>query len=101
MAGASYLTCPYNMAHQIRPERMQYHLIKCRKQHPELSLVVCPYNATHHVKRSDEHEHLLACPDRRIVEIQKYRFNEPMPGQHGDLSNPVVYGSSKIPLEGI
>ena len=26
------IECPYNRAHQIRPERMQYHLIKCRKQ---------------------------------------------------------------------
>jgi len=93
------LTCPYNGAHKIRPERMQYHLIKCRKQFPEAALVVCPYNATHHVPRADEHDHLLSCPDKRIVEIQKYRLNDPLPGQHGDLSNPVVFGSSFIPQE--
>jgi len=93
------LTCPYNGAHKIRPERMQYHLIKCRKQFPEAALVVCPYNATHHVPRADEHDHLLSCPDKRIVEIQKYRLNEPLPGQHGDLTNPVVFGSSFIPQE--
>jgi len=93
------LTCPYNRAHKIRPERMQYHLIKCRKQFPEASLVICPYNATHHVPRADEHDHLLTCPDKRIVEIQKYRLNEPLPGQHGDLTNPVVYGSAFIPQE--
>jgi len=92
-------TCPYNGAHKIRPERMQYHLIKCRKQFPEVALVVCPYNATHHVPRADEHDHLLSCPDKRIVEIQKYRLNEPLPGQHGDLTNPVVFGSSFIPQE--
>jgi len=96
---SQFLTCPYNRAHQIRPERMQYHLIKCRKQFPELSLVVCPYNATHHVPRADEHQHLLSCPDKRIVEIQKYRLNEPLAGQHGDLSNPLIYGSAFIPPE--
>ena len=79
---------------------MQYHLIKCRKQHPELSLVVCPYNATHHVNPADEQEHLMSCPDRRIVEIQRYRFNDPQPGQHGALANPLIYGSSLIPKEG-
>ena len=26
-----YRTCPYNPAHQIKPERMQYHLVKCAK----------------------------------------------------------------------
>ena len=93
------VTCPYNRAHQIRPERIHYHLVKCAKQHPEADLVICPYNATHHVQPADEHVHLLKCPDRRIVEIQKYRFNDPLPGEHGDLSNPRVYGSAFIPVQ--
>jgi len=93
------LDCPYNRSHQIRPERMQYHLIKCRKQYPEKNLIICPFNATHHVAKSEERKHMMSCPDRRIVDIQRYRFNEPTPGHHGDLSNPKFYGSSKIPKE--
>lgn len=93
------LECPYNRSHQIRPERMQYHLIKCRKQFPEKNLVICPFNATHHMAKSEERNHMINCPDRRIVDIQRYRFNEPTPGHHGDLSNPLFYGSSKIPKE--
>jgi len=93
------IECPYNRAHQIRPERMQYHLIKCRKQFPEKALVICPFNATHHMSKHEERNHMLNCPDRRIVDIQRYRFNEPLSGHHGDLSNPKVYGSSRIPKE--
>jgi len=78
---------------------MQYHLIKCRKQFPEKNLVICPFNATHHMAKNEERNHMINCPDRRIVDIQRYRFNEPTPGHHGDLSNPLVYGSSKIPRE--
>ena len=25
------ITCPYNKFHQIRPSRIQYHLLKCKK----------------------------------------------------------------------
>lgn len=92
-------TCPYNPAHQIRPERIQYHLLKCRRNYPDMSMVICPYNATHHVNIRDEQAHMRQCPDRRIVEIQRFKLNEPLPGQHGDLSGPAVFGSSSIPPE--
>ena len=92
-------TCPYDMTHQIRPERMHYHLIKCMKNHPEVSMKICPYNGTHHLPASDIRSHLQECPDRRIVEIQRFKLNDPIPGKHGDLSNPVVFGSSLISQE--
>lgn len=93
------ITCPYNVSHQIRPERIQYHLMKCKAQHPEISLLVCPFNAIHHIRQSDQVEHLQNCPDRGIVEMQKFRFNAAVPGQHGNLTTPLVYGSSSITSE--
>jgi len=93
------ITCPYNVSHQIRPERIQYHLMKCKAQHPEITLLVCPFNAIHHIRQSDQVEHLQNCPDRGIVEMQKFRFNAAVPGQHGNLTTPLVYGSSSITSE--
>lgn len=90
------LACPYNVSHQIRPERMQYHLLKCKAQNPETTLEICPFNAIHHIRKSDQVEHLQNCPDRGIVEIQKYRFNAAVPGHHGNLTTPLVFGSSSI-----
>ncbi len=88
------VTCPYNPCHQIRKERIQYHLLKCAKvrgrgerafradltaglpslpyqQHPHMPMVICPYNASHHVPVSEEAVHIASCKDRRIVELQK------------------------------
>jgi len=87
--------CPYNKAHMIKRSRVQYHLIKCKKNHPNVTLAICPYNASHHIPKEEEKAHLFDCRDRRIVEMQKY--NEPLPGHHGCLSNPPFYGSSLIP----
>ena len=70
------------------------------QQHPHMDMVICPYNATHHVPREKEESHIVDCPDRRIVELQRYRYNQPLPGQHGNLSNPPVYGSASIPYQG-
>ena len=42
-------TCPYNPAHQITIERIQSHLIKCRRNHPNSNHVICPFNASHHI----------------------------------------------------
>ncbi len=67
-----------------------------RQQHPNMDLVVCPYNATHHVQREDEERHIHECEDRRIIDVQKFRFNDQTPGQHGFLANPTFYGSSLI-----
>lgn len=90
------ITCPYNKFHQIRPSRIQYHLLKCKKNHPGADMVVCPFNASHHIQRQNEREHLLECRDKRMIEVQKY--NEPLPGHHGYLNNPTVYGSAMIPM---
>jgi hypothetical protein len=115
-----YITCPYDASHQIRHCRIQYHLVKCQKvssslfnislfswknyknwwgrffqNHPDRLMAICPYNASHHVPKEEEQQHLSDCPDRRIIEMQK--FNDPLPGQHGCLTNPSFYGSSLIP----
>merc|ERR1712241_1653167 len=57
------LTCPYNPSHKIAKDRIQTHLVKCRRNHPEADLVVCPYNASHHVPRPEEQFHVTSCQD--------------------------------------
>ena len=57
------ITCPYNPSHQITQERIQTHLVKCRRNHPEVDLMVCPYNASHHVPKPEEQFHVTSCQD--------------------------------------
>ena len=40
--------------------------------------------------------HLDNCKDRVIEEVRRYRFNEPIPGWHGDIRNPSHFGSEDI-----
>jgi len=82
------VTCPYNPAHQITIERIQWHLVKCRKQHNTSEFIVCPYNASHHVPKPEEQYHLQTCSDRKIVELARYKLSLDRPGQHGNLSMP-------------
>ena len=82
------ITCPYNSAHQITIERIQWHLVKCRRNHPTSDHVICPYNASHHIPKPEEQYHMSTCPDRKIVELAKYSWAIERPGQHGDLSMP-------------
>ena len=82
------ITCPYNPAHQITVERIQWHLVKCRKNHPASDHVVCPYNASHHVPKPEEQYHISTCSDRKIVELAKYSWAMDRAGQHGNLSMP-------------
>ena len=118
------VVCPYDPAHMIRRTRMAYHLIKCKEQHPGVDLAVCPYNATHQFPVEQEkariycnfakhllelvrqlyHMHVIrfrqmhldTCTDRVIEEVRRYRFNEPIPGWHGDIRNPSHFGSEDI-----
>jgi len=65
-------TCPYNPAHQITVERLQFHLVKCRRNHPASNVAICPFNSGHHVLRAEMTLHTAVCSDRRMVESIKY-----------------------------
>ncbi|XP_043939906.1 gametocyte-specific factor 1 isoform X2 [Protopterus annectens] len=64
------LECPYDKNHQVRACRFPYHLIKCRKNHPDVvrQLVTCPFNARHQVPRGDLIHHLASCDDKCCIE---------------------------------
>ena len=67
--------CPYNKSHMIRPERMQRHLILCRKDvlsKPDnpfhkaaKDLERCPYDANHHIPSAEMDSHITDCPSKR------------------------------------
>nr|BAN20917.1 unkown protein [Riptortus pedestris] len=58
------VVCPYNMAHSIVASRIQFHLRKCRLQHPDAVKAVCPNNSTHIVNKVELDFHLQWCKDR-------------------------------------
>ncbi|XP_065275750.1 gametocyte-specific factor 1-like [Emys orbicularis] len=64
------IQCPYDKSHQIRACRFPYHLIKCRKNHPDIAkqLATCPFNARHLVPRDEISHHISSCDDKSCIE---------------------------------
>ncbi|XP_039400067.1 netrin receptor DCC isoform X1 [Mauremys reevesii] len=64
------IQCPYDRYHQIRACRFPYHLIKCRKNHPDIAqqLATCPFNARHQVPRAEIRRHISSCDDKSCIE---------------------------------
>ena len=50
---------------------LQFHLVKCRKNHPGSDLKVCPFNASHHVPAPEEEFHMKTCSDRKVKLVLK------------------------------
>lgn len=47
------IECPYNKMHQLLKSRVQTHLIKCRRNYPNVHKVQCPFNVTHLVNEPE------------------------------------------------
>ncbi|CAM2095063.1 unnamed protein product, partial [Caretta caretta] len=64
------IQCPYDKYHQIRACQFPYHLIKCRKNRPEIAkqLATCPFNARHQVPRAEISRHISSCDDKSCIE---------------------------------
>ncbi|XP_061702653.1 gametocyte-specific factor 1 [Syngnathoides biaculeatus] len=58
--------CPFDKSHQIRACRLSYHLLKCKKNHPQLAkeLKTCPFHACHLVPKHELGHHMETCPNR-------------------------------------
>lgn len=45
--------CPYNKSHIILRERIQFHLVRCRRSHPNIKLETCPFDLVHRMRKED------------------------------------------------
>ncbi|XP_068208108.1 serine-rich adhesin for platelets-like [Palaemon carinicauda] len=83
--------CPYDESHLILPLKFSAHLVKCRKNHPQINLERCFYNSNHYVKKSKMRQHLRECEDKANYDklYPESSFDPP-------LSN---FGASATPYE--
>ncbi|XP_077572844.1 uncharacterized protein gtsf1 isoform X1 [Stigmatopora nigra] len=63
---ARLVPCPFDKSHQIRICRFPYHIIKCKKNHPQLAkqMKTCSFNACHVMPKHELDEHTKTCPNR-------------------------------------
>ncbi|CAF0771199.1 unnamed protein product [Brachionus calyciflorus] len=66
-------TCPFDPNHKVAAHKIQAHIVKCKRSHPELErqFVQCPFNASHLIPSSEKDKHILSCIDRERVLSRK------------------------------
>lgn len=100
------LICPYNWAHVILKSRMQTHLVKCMKSHPQVVKLICPYDATHRIDITEICEHLESCPAQVTVVSFKYtvgsesdgttNHNQFLPVENRDIESSENWDDSTV-----
>ncbi|XP_059835887.1 gametocyte-specific factor 1-like isoform X3 [Hypanus sabinus] len=83
------LQCPYDKSHHIRACRFPYHLVKCRKNFPDIArkLESCPFNARHCIPKAEMMHHIMNCVDKKVIEEE---FDE------AESSGTFVYGYTNL-----
>ncbi|XP_067941092.1 uncharacterized protein [Watersipora subatra] len=61
--------CPYDPVHMVRMKKLQYHLMKCRKNFPNRQMSSCPFNAGHIVPEAELRFHMNSCPDKHAMTL--------------------------------
>ncbi|XP_061738842.1 gametocyte-specific factor 1-like isoform X1 [Nerophis ophidion] len=71
--------CPFDKNHQIRVCRLPYHIIKCKKNHPQLAkeLRTCPFNACHLVPKEKLASHTDTCPYKISMDTDSAGVEKP------------------------
>ncbi|KAK0182099.1 hypothetical protein PV327_000268 [Microctonus hyperodae] len=66
--------CPLDNVHRIRSSRLQYHLVRCLKNHTlsTSTKVKCPFNPLHIVEAVEVMHHCKSCPDSASVLLEEY-----------------------------
>ncbi|XP_044739859.1 gametocyte-specific factor 1 homolog isoform X1 [Chrysoperla carnea] len=100
---AKFIECPYNKSHQILPDRMQVHLVRCRRSHPDEMKVPCPFNSTHVVGQCELEYHIANCPDQKTLVSQlieyesEERIFEPIPIINTDVECSENWDDVNVP----
>ena len=88
------LTCPYDRNHQILPERMQRHLVLCRRQHPNMNLKICKFNSSHHIAPDKWEHHLTVCRDRTDEFVMQHAYNQAQKSAPAPAAQPAAPSSA-------
>lgn len=62
------VVCPYNKTHTMPAKRLQYHLMKCRRNFRGIEFATCPFNARHVMPKRDIRHPIANCPDKAMLE---------------------------------
>ncbi|XP_049283127.1 uncharacterized protein LOC125763736 isoform X2 [Anopheles funestus] len=89
--------CPFDPLHKIAAKKFAQHLVKCKRQHPDVKLVTCHFDTSHLVKEEMLREHMKTCSGRKDLMQYKNTVNN-MPVASGfklpDPADDLIYNSA-------
>lgn len=63
------VSCPFEPSHRILKHRIQKHIAKCSKNHPNSKYMkICPFDVTHIMNPTEIDDHIKNCPQRSSFE---------------------------------
>lgn len=83
------ISCPYDPVHLVQRKRIQYHLMKCRKNFNVKDFRQCPFNARHVVPKPEFDYHIKTCDDRGRFEVEQLKAQA--------QRDPNLKGNTSIP----
>uniref|UniRef100_A0A182YDI2 CHHC U11-48K-type domain-containing protein n=1 Tax=Anopheles stephensi TaxID=30069 RepID=A0A182YDI2_ANOST len=83
--------CPFDPLHIISAKSFAIHLVKCKRQHPEIKLVECYFDSSHLVKEEELKQHMRTCSGRNHLLEYKTTIDRTTTGCGADrLEDPAA-----------
>ncbi|XP_035915008.1 serine/threonine-protein kinase fray2-like [Anopheles stephensi] len=83
--------CPFDPLHIISAKSFAIHLVKCKRQHPEIKLVECYFDSSHLVKEEELKQHMRTCSGRNHLLEYKTTIDRTTTGCGADrLDDPAA-----------
>lgn len=85
---SDFRQCPFDPLHIIAAKTFALHLVKCKRQHPDVKLVSCHFDTSHLVKEEELREHMKTCSGRNHLLQYKTTVNRMPVGGKMKLPDP-------------
>ncbi|XP_053665963.1 uncharacterized protein LOC128715106 [Anopheles marshallii] len=95
---SNYRQCPYDPLHKIAAKTFALHLVKCKRQHPDIKLVSCHFDTSHLVKQEKLRDHMKTCSGRKDLLQYKFIVNKSADNSKDELPDPaddLIYNTAE------
>ncbi|XP_052897061.1 uncharacterized protein LOC128303990 [Anopheles moucheti] len=95
---SDYRQCPFDPLHKIAAKTFASHLVKCKRQHPDIKLVTCHFDTSHLVKEENLRDHMKTCSGRKELLQYKVIINNTAGDSKDKLPDPaddLIYNTAE------
>ncbi|XP_043272007.1 uncharacterized protein [Venturia canescens] len=88
-----YVTCPLDKAHRILKSRLQFHMVRCLRNHTLVTKIRCPWNPLHFVERCEYLDHLT----NKCTDLANVMGSRIVTEEHVDVASIPVGTANRMP----